>query len=48
MVQVCEICFEEADKLYECLNCDTKMCFECIGLDDECPDCHHHDMIVEA
>lgn len=42
---LCESCFEDVEELYQCSDCDHKMCFNCIGYDDFCPECHSHDKI---
>lgn len=37
-MKICEICGDYEAK-YECLNCEITMCFDCIEVDDRCPDC---------
>jgi hypothetical protein len=46
---ICEICEEETDgRLFECTNCECVMCFDCIGLDDICPNCNRQGRIFEV
>lgn len=46
---ICEVCEEETDgRLFECSSCETVMCFDCIGFDDICPNCHSRDKIYQV
>jgi hypothetical protein len=46
---VCEVCGEETDgRLFECSNCETIMCFNCIEVDDYCPECKCQNKIFQV
>ena len=39
MSYACEVCLNDVEERFECYNCELKMCFDCIGMDDVCLNC---------
>lgn len=46
MKEQCEICQIIKDYLFQCLNCHIVLCYECIEVDDICPNCNSQNRII--
>ena len=47
---ICEACGKEIkeEDTFKCLDCEILICYDCIGLDDVCPECKSQNRIMRV